>query len=255
MTRALFGFLAFVSVAGPAAAAPQILGLVATGEAVPMQCAGAQCVALLSAFCLQKNRLPPDFETLYQPARPDTVTLVVTATDGRQQRFEAAGLVQFRSRYGYTAVRADLSLAALGTDATASVAIEVAPRAAMLPGLSPGDPNPLTAPEIALATGPARLLAETIFEAGSEPARTTGAIARIINALPLHGDIDAAAREGLWRRVAGAESPRQARDMFEACTRTIDQSLGYPLRLCLEERHQRLQVELTHELWESLGGS
>jgi hypothetical protein len=255
MIRAIFGFLTIAFTTGPALAAPQILGLVATGEAVPMQCDGGTCTALLSAFCLQKERLPPDFETSYRPAHPGQATLVITMPDGQVQRLEAADLVRFRSRSGYTAIRADLTLAALGIEAPVSVAIEIAPRTAMLPHSRPGDPDPLTAEEIALATGPARLTAETVLEGNSEPARAARVAARLINVLPLHGDIDAAAREDLWRRIAGADAPLRARRMFEACGRTVDQSLGYRLRTCLEERHERLQIENTHEFWESLGGS
>lgn len=255
MIRAIFGFLTLAFLAGPALAAPQILGVVAAGEAVPMQCGGGMCTALLSAFCLQKQRLPPDFETSYRPAHPGEVTLVVTMPDGRIRRFEADGLARFHSRYGYTAIRADLTLAVLGIGAPASVAIEIAPRTAMLPRSRPGETDPLTAEEIALATGPARLAAESVFEGDWEPARAARATARLINALPLHGDVDAAAREALWRRVAGADAPLQARRMFDACGRTVDQSLGYPLRQCLEERHERLQIGNTHVFWESLGGS
>lgn len=255
MIRPIFALLTLVIATGPALAAPQVLGLVATGDAVPMQCAGGTCTALLSAFCLQKDRLPPDFETLYRPARPGDVTLIVTTADGQRRSLDAAEHVNFHSRYGFTAMRADLALAAIGIDAPASVAIEIAPRAAMLPQARPGDPNPLTAEEITLATGPARLAAETVFEGGSEQARAARVAARLINALPLRGDTDAAAREGLWRRVAGDDAPLSARRMFDACTRTVDQSLGYPLRQCLEERHERLQIENTREFWDSLGGS
>ncbi len=257
MHRVIFGVLTlFVAGApGTALAAPQILGLIAAGEPVPMQCEGGSCTALLSAFCLQKGRLPPDFETAYRPAHPGDVTLTVTMTDGRQHRLDAATLVQFRSRYGYTAMRADLGLAALGLAAPASVAIEIAPRATMLPVSRPDDPDPLTAEEIALAAGPARLAAEVVLEGGSEPAQTARIAARLINALPLHGDVAAAARDALWTRIAGADAPVRARRMFEACGRAVDQSLGYPLRRCLEERHERLQIENTRAFWESLGGS
>lgn len=255
MIRAMFCFAALLLAASPATAAPQILGLVATGEAVPMQCAGGQCTALLSAFCLQKDRLPPDFETRYRPAHAGDVTLVVSASNGQILRFDAADLVTFRSRYGYTAIRADLSLAALGLDAPASVTVEITPRATMLPAAQPDDPNPMTAEEIALATGPARLVAELVLEGDSEAARTARVASRLINALPAQGDVVATAREPLWRRIAGTEAPRQARDMFDACARTVDQSLGYPLRQCLEERHERLQIENTHMFWEALGGS
>ncbi len=257
MHRVIIGFLAllFAGFAAPALAAPQILGLVASGEPVPMQCADGTCTALLSAFCLQKGRLPPDFETVYRPARAGDVTLTVTTADGRQQRFDAADLVRFHSRYGYTAIRADLAFAALGIAAPASLAIEIAPRTTILPVARPGDADPLTAEEIALAAGPARLAAETVLEGDSEPARTARTTARLINALPLRGDVAAGARNELWARVAGPDAPLRAHRMFDACGRTVDQSLGYPLRKCLEERHERLQIENTHAFWETLGGS
>lgn len=255
MIRAIFGALTLAIASAPAMAAPQILGLVASDEAVPMQCEGGTCTALLSAFCLQKDRLPPDFGTAYRPARPNDVTLTVTMADGRRHRFDAAELARFQSRYGYTAIQADLTLAALGIDTPASVAIEIAPRAAMLPTPRPGDGDPLTEEEVAMATGPARLAAETVLEGSWDSARAARVALHLINALPLDGDIDATTREGLWRRVAGADAPLRARRMFDACGRTVEQSVGYPLRKCLEERHERLQIENTHEFWESLGGS
>jgi len=77
---------------------------------------------------------------------------------------------------------------------------------------------------------------------------------RLINGLPVNGDIPANARESLWRRVAG-NAPAIARQTFDACIRSVDQAIGYPLRRCLEERHRVQQVENTHEFWRSLGGS
>jgi len=255
MTRMIFGTLALLlaAAAGPALAAPQIMGLVATNEPVPMQCADGTCTALLSAFCLQEKRLPPAFETAYAPAAAGGVTLVVTSADGAVRRLDASGLVEFRSRYGFTAIRADVALDGLG--APVSLSLEVAPRVAMLPEPVAGDPDPLTAEEIALAAGPWRIAAEAVMEGGSERARSAQLTARLINALPPDGDIAASARPGLWDRVAGAEAPPLARRTFEACARSVDQSVGYPLRLCLEERHEKQQIENTREFWESLGGS
>ena len=77
---------------------------------------------------------------------------------------------------------------------------------------------------------------------------------RLINALPVAGDIRPDEREPLWRRVAGG-APALAQRTFDACIRSVDQSVGYPLRKCLEERHEKLQVENTREFWRSLGGS
>jgi hypothetical protein len=246
---ALFSFLP-----GAAWAAPQIVGLVATAEPAPMQCAGGKCTALLSAFCLLEKRLPPDFDSAYLPAALDQVVLVVTAADGRTTRMEAAGLVEFRSRYGYTAISARLSLDRLAVIQPASLALEVRPRAALLPVAKAGDPDPLTAEEIATATGPWRLAAEAAMEGDAEGAGSVRTAMRLINALPVAGDVRPDEREPLWQRVAGG-GPALARQTFDACIRSVDQAVGYRLRKCLEERHEKLQVENTREFWRSLGGS
>jgi len=257
MIRSLCWMVAAV-IAGHAAearAAPQVLGLVATAEPVSMQCDSGRCTALLSAFCLLKERLPPDFGTVYRPAEGARITLVVTAGNGETHRLDAAGLVEFRSDYGYTAIRAGLPLSAIAAGDAVSVALEIGPRVSMLPRPVAGDAAPLTSTEIALATGPLRLAAESVLEGGGDTARTARATAALINALPESGDVPPAGREAVWSRVAAADAPAAARHTFEACSRTVDQSVGYPLRKCLEERHERLQVENTRTYWDSLGGS
>lgn len=237
-----------------AVAAPQIMGLVATTEPVPMQCDGGDCSALLSAFCLEEKRLPPDLETAYRPAGEGQVFLVVTAADGRTARLPANALIQFNSRYGYTAVEARLSLERLAGVPPAALAVEVAPLAALIPVAKAGDPHPLSREEIAIATGPWRLAAEAVMEGNSDASDSARAVMRLINALPSKGDIRAEERESLWHRVA-ADAPARVRKTFDACERSVDQAVGYPLRQCLEERHQKLQVENTRRFWRSLGGS
>lgn len=246
---ALFGFMP-----GAGWTAPQILGLVATTEPAPMQCSGEQCIALLSAFCLQEKRLLPDLDSAYFPARAEQVFLIATTADGQTIRIEAGGLVEFRSRYGFTAVEARLSLDRLTGIQPATLALEVRPRAALLPAAKAGDPDPLTEQEIATATGPWRLAAEVVMERDSEGATSARTAMRLINALPIAGDIAPGEREHLWRRLAG-DAPAHAKQAFNACVRSVDQSIGYPLRKCLEERHEKLQVENTGEFWRSLGGS
>jgi hypothetical protein len=239
---------------GATLAAPQIMGLVATAEPAPMQCAGGQCTALLSAFCLQEKRLPPDLGSAYLPSSAGQVILVVTAADGRTARMEADGLVEFRSRYGYTAIEARLPLDRLAVKQPVALTLEVRPRAALLPEAKAGDPDPLTAAEIATATGPWRLAAEAAMEDESDGPASARTAMRLINALPVAGDVRPNEREPLWQRVAGS-APALARRTFDACIRSVDQAVGYPLRKCLEERHEKLQVENTREFWRSLGGS
>lgn len=240
---------------GTALAAPQIMGVVATAEPTPMQCDRGQCTALLSTFCLQEKRLPPDFDTAYRPVRAGQVSLLVTMADGRVVRLEAGGLLEFRTRYGYTAVEATLSLSRLPAGMPAgSLALEVDAMAALLPEDAADDPDPLNEQEIEIATGPWRLAARNVMEGEMETAVGARIAMRLVNALPLNGDIAAGERESLWRRVAG-NGPELARQTFDACIRSVDQAFGYPLRKCLEERHEKLQVENTREFWRTLGGS
>ncbi len=256
MNKAILPFLlsALFTIPGAAWAAPQIMGLVATAEPAPMQCADGKCTALLSAFCLQEKRLLPDLDSIYLPAGADQVVLIVTAADGRTTRMEAGGLVEFRSSYGFTAIEASLPLERLGSARPVSLALKVNPRAALLPVAEAGDPDPLTAEEIETATGPWRLAAEAVMEGNSEGAASARIAMRLVNALPAAGDIQAGEREALWGRVAG-NAPALARHTFDACIHSVDQAVGYPLRTCLEERHQKMQVKNTREFWRSLGGS
>ena len=248
-TIVLYAFLP-----GGASAAPQIMGLVATAEPQPMQCADGQCSVLLSAFCLQEKRLPPNLGSAYLPADAGQVVVVATAADGQTTRMEAGGLIEFRSRYGYTTIEARWPLDRLAGALPVSLALEVKPRAALLPVTAPGESEPLTAEEIATATGPWRLAAEAVMERNSEGAASARTTMRLINALPAAGEFRPGERESLWRRVAG-NAPPLARRTFDACITSVDQAVGYRLRKCLEERHQRLQVKNTREFWRSLGGS
>ena len=246
--------LLLAALPGTALAAPQILGLVATAEPVPLQCDGGECAGLLSAFCLQEKRLPPDLDTAYRPGPGTRLTLVVTTARGVTHRLDASPYVELRTRYGYTAIRASVAVDALAAWAPVSLAIEVGPLAALLPVALAGDPAPQTTRDVALATGPWRLAARNVFEDGSDRARAAMTTARLINALPASGDIARDARKELWDSVA-AGAPALARQTYEACARTVDQAVGYRFRLCLEERHQRLQTGNTKEFWQSLGGS
>lgn len=206
------------------------------------------------SFLPAGKRLPPDLDSAYLPAASDQVVLVATAVDRRTTRIEAGGLVEFRSRYGYTAIEARLPLERLAGIQPVALALEIRPRAALLPATKPGDLDPLTEEEIAMATGPWLLAAEAVMEGDSESAASARTAMRLINALPVVGDIRLDEREPLWQRIAGDETAL-ARRTFDACIRSVDQAVGYPLRKCLEERHERLQVENTREFWRSLGGS
>ena len=89
---------AFMIGIGPAAAAPQILGIVASNGVLPLSCDASGCHADLSTFCLQQPRANPDLGQRYQLAEANSVTLVGTKSNrdaiGARVRIEAGGRAQ-----------------------------------------------------------------------------------------------------------------------------------------------------------------
>ena len=64
----LAGLLLAAAVPVGAQAAPQMLGLARTVGLTPLHCAGGECTAELTAFCLQQERDMPRAGTVYVPA-------------------------------------------------------------------------------------------------------------------------------------------------------------------------------------------
>lgn len=249
----------------PAAAAPQILGVVAGAAPRPLTCTEQDCGLYLSSFCIQRDREPPAPGTAYTPApNGAALTLVVTTDDGAILRLPAAAHLRFESYAGYTAVRAGLSRAELERLGGVAVALEVGPRATLIPAPVAGDPDPLSEQEIALATGAWRTAAERVFEAAGQSPEAAGAgvLSVLINALPERGRAGPALRDGVWARVAeaGAFAGRDpaaveaARVAFGVCRGFTRGATQKPLRRCLEARHDAWMMGLNEAYWDELAG-
>jgi hypothetical protein len=243
-------------------AAPQVLAALATDGGIPLTCAEGVCEADISTFCLQRNRPPPDIGAAYAPAAPGAFTLVVTDADGAERRLPAEAHVVFEEHRGFTAVSARLGedvLAALGA---VSARIEVAAGASLVPVPREGDPDPLTAGEIARAIGPLRALGTRVVD-GSADAKAAGVLGRMVNALPRKGRVGPARRAALWGDVTGeegldaTESPAlsRAKAEYDWCTESIEGFRFDSLRHCLELRHDRLMRNLSIDYWNANVGS
>ena len=241
-------------------AAPQILAVVATDAGVPFTCSGGVCEAALTAFCLQRHRSAPPYGTAYMAAAAGDFTLVVTDADGNQRRLPAAGRVAFSQHRGYTAVAARLPEDVLAELGAVSVAIEVGANASLVPEPRIGDPDPLTAEEIALAVGPLRALGTRIVD-GSPEAGATRLIATMINMLPAQDRVAAERRASLWRDATGkvrsgsAESLSRARAEYDGCVAAIEEPSVFSLRSCLERQHDKLIRDLNGDFWNADVGS
>ena len=247
----------------PAAAAPQVLGLVASAMPTPFACDATGCHAELSSFCLQQPRSNPAPDTAYLPAAGAEIFLVGTDLEGAAVKIPAAPYLRFTSARGFTAVDVELPAEILRDLGLTQVAVMVGEDASLVPTAEADDPDPQTADEIITATGPIRDAAEEFFDAPGESSDAIRMTSAMINALPAQGRNPA---DGDGRLLATASASQGAaadpsgialaRSIHAACIAKVDVSHHvFSMRDCLENSHDRLVVDTNLQFWESLGGS
>ena len=248
----------------PAAASPQVLGLVSMNEPLTMICDGNGCRAELSAFCLQQVRNNPDPEAQYTPADGADLTLIGTRADGSTVRLDAADYASFESARGYTSVDASIDAATMQSLGLVSMQIEVGKTVSLLPTEETTDPDPQTPEEIALATGVYRIKATEFFDASGEQADAIRLSNVMINDLPEHsrgttdsdGSVLAAALDNGVAETVDPGAVQRASDMFAVCREKVDVTHHIDnMRECLTGSHDRMIINSNIQFWESLGGS
>ncbi len=227
-----------------AAAAPQILALVATPVPVPLRCDDTGCRAELTSFCLQEDRVSPRPGTRYHLAGGSTARLHLRFADGRRQRRALDDTAVFRARRSFSAV--DIHLPALPAGVVA-ITLDVGDKATLVPA---GEDD---AAALAQARGPFRAIGSEIVETPASLA-ALGAMGALINALATPGGPTIAAR--IWAGAVAepfAAADRQglarARAAFDDCTSTMARANGEAARVCLRLRHDAMVDALTHDYW------
>jgi hypothetical protein len=267
MSRLLIatGFAAVLALpAADAWAATQVLGLVASnGAPTELNCQGTTCRAHFSAFCLQQDRPAPSHGDRYQLAPTGDLTLIATTADGRRLRLPGGAYLEINSEIGFTSVEISLSKAKLAALGATAVAVEVGPDVSLLPMALAGDPNPQSADEIALATGPMRQVAAKTFEQPGAESDAARIASLMINALPDdEQEENAALRNGLWQvavndKVIAAATPAgvtMAQQMYGACRLAVESRSMFSMRNCLELRHADLLATANHKFWRDAAG-
>ncbi len=245
---------------GAVQAAPQALALVATKGKVALACAGRECVAEVTSFCLDAGRFSPAPGTEYRVAGGGQIRLIGTTEDGRALVLDARSHLRFESARRHLAVRVSMDRAALAALGVSHIEIEISEYVALLPVPWPCDRDPITAGEAALFTGPLRHLGSLVVDDDAERMQAARVTSRMINLLPPRGGAGAAGGEPLWRRATAASgadslSPaarKRARGAFELC-RFVG-SVGGPssLRRCLQEQHDGFVEFLNSDFWEAV---
>jgi len=244
---------------GPAHAAPQILGIVASnGLPTPLHCVDGLCSAHLASFCLQEARYSPAAGSEYRLLPGGRIDVVVTLASGGSVRLPGERLLQIRTRSGFSSLGISLPESKLRALGAVAAAIDVGPGTTILPVANADDPNPQSAEEIAAAAGPLRRLAATTFEIRGEGADTARVVQLMINDLPALKSLSADAIPGIWRQVAATarQSGIQERSIAEAgaivddCRAGPDGANGFASSVCLELRQAELMTRLNRRYWD-----
>ncbi len=244
-------------------AAPQILAVLETDVGVPFVCDEGICKAHLSTYCLQRERPAPTMGAVYLPAAAEDFTLTVNVDSETPRDIAAHKHVTFIESRGFMAVAAvifEKDLKALGgTDAV----IKVASNASMLPKPVAGDPNPLSEKEIAYATNSLRAEGQK-FADQTPQASAARLLARVMQTLPVRGQVPAGAGDRIWQNEIGDELPAgplqrggftRARDAFQDCFSGSQSSAFGGVRNCLEYKHDGLIRDINIDYWDSRVGS
>ncbi|MBO6521944.1 MAG: hypothetical protein JJ900_18175 [Rhodospirillales bacterium] len=252
----------FAVSASPVQAAPQILAVMASLGPQQMNCAGSICTTSLSSYCLQRERDVPTTGQAYMPASDQQFSLVVIDGDGNERTVDASKHVEFRSVRGYSSVNATIGKAELAKLGGVSAKIVVAARAALVPEPVEGDPNPISAEELAYAAKSLREHGEEVVDA--QPAAEAAAIVnRLAATIIPRMKADGESLEQLWRdvidglgpaRPANAEGIRKARDIYDWCQGRMSYHSMGGIKSCLEFKHDEGIMRLNTDYWESQPG-
>ncbi len=282
-------FAAGVALAGAASAAPQILGLVATHEPVPLQCDNGLCSAQFSAFCMQADRRIPQSGRAYKPGPGTTLTLSVEGRDGKRREVAITHAADITAIRAFHAVRISIPESAVESLGGVAPALVVTERSAAVPVQSGAELKPLGKAEIARVTGAQRQIVDARLPPNSVEAVAVATLNRLINALPadadalvdgLLGDDDMGGGD-VWQRLYGGSAQADAsagsgragghgndaslggpigpghpgrglaKRMYDYCKGITGNGIGFGTRECLIETHDHKTLDITEEAWEA----
>ncbi len=263
MIRTTVIFLAFSTISAlPAAAAPQVLAVLSTGNGAAMKCENGECTASLSSYCLQQNRSEPDMGAPYHAANPTSFTLVLEMSDGSQKSVIAPDMMTYRAERGYKSVEAVVAENFLRQQGAVSARVMVGPKASLIPDPDEDDLNPLTEAEIALAIGPSRIMGSLIVDT-TEDAKAARALAVMLRGIPDWQGWPTTSRGDLWGMIDNVAQLENVvgddysliESEFKTCADSYESSEYYGIGYCLRKRHDDELLKLNKQYWNFQAGS
>jgi len=243
-------------------AAPQVLAVMASLGAQPMDCSGSLCTTSLSSYCLQRERELPTTGQAYLPAAREQFSLIVIDKNGTEITLPAEGHLTFRSVRGYSSVNALIPKDELIKLGGVSAKIVVAQRAVLVPEPVADDPNPISEQELAFARRSLRDHGNDVVDTQAD-AMAASVVNRMAATIVPRAPVSNDSMEQLWHDVidglgpvhpAGAEGIKRARDIYDWCqTRASYHSMA-GIKSCLEFKHDTTIMKLNGDYWDTQPG-
>ncbi|MBT7956910.1 MAG: hypothetical protein HN731_17065 [Rhodospirillaceae bacterium] len=252
----------FIFLTTSANAAPQILGLVATAQPVPLTCIDGICKAEITTVCLQEYRRAPMPGRAYKAGQGAQISLNVMGQDGVTKSFAVAEKISLTARRHYTSVVVSLpesSLRKFGHKNKARASISVGAMASVIPLPKASDKAPLSSLEIEQYIGPLRQIARNTFATDRVRMQTTSHLSQVINRLPDDLADDQVAFEKNWTKLSNDKSRRltpkaraKVSQIAEVCREDYKVGKAATMRACLEQQHDYLAAETNKKVWQAM---
>ena len=246
----------FILAPTPVYAAPQILGLVASAEPVPLTCENGMCAAEITSMCLQKSRPAPVYGTAYKLAKKSRITLILTSSDGVQKTFPIAEQVEIKSFSMYHSVSLRVPDDVVAKLGKGHAAVVIEPLASAIPVALKDDPKPLTAREIRRYTGPLRVVAARAFEADQVRVSATRYLNQMVNQLPADNSAGIDKLPSVLKKVKSQRQPPEAARLTKTaindCRELLRKDISPGLRSCLSHQHDLITSETNNKVGKAL---
>ena len=243
----------FLLASRPSQAAPQILGLVASAEPLPMKCENGLCATEASVFCLQKWRMSPTAGTSYHPAGGEGVQLIALTDDGNTIVVPDPEL-QIKALRGHSAVQIGVDVEWLYARKYQSVSLKIGHKVSLIPEAWAGDPRPLTQKDIETALGTLRDMGHKLVDTAGKNVAAAQLLAHVGGKLPRLGRAHDDIRNVAWKTGLKGVSDINAKVLAKAkkkFDRCHDVTFGgaTSLRQCLGAQHDILMGKLNARYW------
>ncbi len=243
---------------GHAAAAPQMLGVVAEGTPMQLHCVDGQCMTEISTICLQENRPTPERHHPYRAVDMSTFSVLAMDAAGREHLLPLRDAT-FRSERGYTAVTVSADLSGLADSGLTPVSLVAGPETAFIPVFDESDENPFSASEIEYVLGSLKPAAARVFSEHGTARDAISIVSKLVNAAPPSGRMTAERRASLWEdvmngtpREAVGSGVKRAADVYGYCQYRTEQGRFFSVRRCLEQRLDSFLLDLNTVYWSSV---